>query len=327
MQALLLFSIVIFLMLFFLFLKPPPIFVSVLFGLLLAFSSGLRPNGYDYDNYVTMFDAVRDGSNDIGLFYAKDLFIFVLLKLISFRTASNEYWPFFLGLCLTSSVIKIFAFNVGRRAVVYLWGFYIIFLSPTLEFSAMRSSIAIAFLLLLLHLRNCGFHEKITLASLSVASHLSLLPSAIVCLPSSRYYRSNLVILSFLVLIPVFFLASDFILSTDRGVNYSGNYSTIYGFILPIGVLLAHVCSFITNKRISVLDVVVFLNLSLVFGLLPYSVGISHRYMEVCMVLILYKIFTPPQGININYLALFVLLATASIRMMLNGAWSALLFY
>jgi hypothetical protein len=308
-------------------LKIRQLYIGIILGLILAFSSGLRSDGYDYDNYMNMIDGVRYSKNLEGLIFAKDLFILGLLELVTKLTESDEYWPYFLILTLTGCVIKIVAFNAAQNNSANLWVVYIIFFSATLEFSAMRSSIAISFILLMLNERKNLIYNKYILGAFAAASHISLLPSVLVFLFQKRSFNSKILIFIFPIITLIINLLSEHILSLDRGKDYLGNFSTVYAWILPSGVLFSYALILISKKKLEIVDFLILFNFSIVFGILPYSVGVSHRYMEICMILILYTIFTCKINKSIKNSSLFILIFTGSTRMILNGAWSNLQIY
>jgi len=265
----------------------------------LAFFAGWRNGGLDRGNYAAIYLFVSSESELADkLLVAKDL-AFLIISVIS-NYVYHDARLAFLATCIFSLGAKYYAVKVV--ASKYLIGFFLIyacFLAPGLEFAAMRSALAIGFLLLAI-----VYADRISLfaifSALSIISHISLLPVVFLAArPINKYLRrhiSSYVILFILVLL----VASKLIELVPRGLDYAENKGTLLAYAMPTATLLSayFIYDGIGKFRIKGYEqgLLQMLEISqpIIYGLIAISFGISStivtastRYLEIAWCLLL----------------------------------------
>ena len=161
--------------------------ISIIFG----YIAGWRDDLFDRQNYVFMFEQIAAADElEIKLMYAKDL-SFLLFSLIGSCINPDPKFTFFC-ICFVSFFTKFFAVEkIPKFNLTLFILFYVILLSPGLEFAAIRSGLAIGFAILAVVYRSKKIEFNIFMFC-SFISHASL----VVVLPFSinlinNYLRKN----------------------------------------------------------------------------------------------------------------------------------------
>ncbi len=276
---------------------------ALLIAVLLIFSSGLRRYGYDYYEYETLIDNVRDSSfSDVDFAYrlviGKDPVFILVIDILTFFN-SDERWPVFLIFAFIAVITKyIAALSLPRYSAIFL-AIYLIFLSPTLEFSGIRSAAAIGILMMVVaYPMQWGL--KLFLLVASAATHISLVFSALISFftPHFSFTRWRLVFLMIIMAL-VAALSSDLLNIQDessdvlniqnRSVNFIGKTGTIFALLFPFIISILFVIQILASDKF---NDKIYLNIALIIGIslglaLP-SVGISHRLLEIGKCLFLF---------------------------------------
>jgi hypothetical protein len=261
------------------------------------------------------------------LLLGKDI-LFIFIVDLSYKIFPTEdYWPPLLMMASISGIAKYFTFAHFDKNSVILWSFYIIFLSPTLEFSAYRASMGIALLGLFLLFSQNKARSFLFMISSTIA-HFSLLPTLVCFLLSKKHINIIFSIFLYLIICFLVIFLGPYFLSFQRGESYENNLPTFYGYFFTMALLVTFVLLIINKRKIDF----IFLNLlvfsALSFGSIFISVGISHRMVEISnfiLLLIFFKIGFARIFSNLNYLtAAVIFIISISTRMVLNGAWMSM---
>lgn len=266
---------------------------ALLIAVLLISAAGLRRDGYDFDNYLNLIDAVRSSSSmDVDFTYrlqsAKDPMFIWVTDLVTILNP-DDHWPVFMAFAFIAVISKYIAVLSFPRYSALFMGIYLIFLSPTLEFSGIRSAAAIGILMMVVAYP-MRWELKLPFLILSVATHVSLILSSLISLFTCNFDRSRrgLVVLTIIIAVAAY-LFSNVLNNLDRGANYIDNKGTIFA------PLFAVISSILFTIQIWASDKYkddIYLNISFIFGLslglsLP-SIAISHRILEIGQSLFLF---------------------------------------
>lgn len=303
----------------------------------LAFISGWRDEGIDRDNYLMMHMMVSSSEGIAEkFFFAKDVTFLLLSTLGSYFREDAKL--VFLLLCLISVAAKYFA--VKKIAPRYLLGFlvmYAVFLSPGLEFSAMRGGLAIGFLMLALAY-NKKLFPFIVFSLLTVASHMTLLPAVVLAYRPvnellARYKIGYVAISVFTLLI-----AASLIALFPHGADYKENQGTLFAYALPIATLIISQLVFYRFERVASIQrmypVFQFLTISkpVIYGLIAIAFGISGvvvtastRYLEVAWCLLLLPALILHRKSYFSFVGLLVLIGFLSYMNIERFTWLAII--
>ena len=162
--------------------------LSLFLAVIVAITAGWRDVGMDRGDYIQIYENVVSSEDIVAkFFFAKDA-LFLAAVTISNQFSDNAKWAF-LTICLFSIITKyLFVRHVASE---YAFGYillYSIFISPGLEFAAMRGGLAIGFLMLAL-----AYREKIIIYAffsvLAIAAHSSMiLVVPLGFMPINRYF-------------------------------------------------------------------------------------------------------------------------------------------
>lgn len=278
--------------------KKIQFFAGFIFVLSIAWQAGWRSYGFDRENYINIYNGVVL-SDEIALqmWYAKD-FLNLLIILAS-NYFSDDPRLAFLVTCILSFYLKFKAIvELGPKHVLIFIFLYAVFLAPGLEFAAMRSGLAIAFIMLAAvnAEKKIYFYLYVILACMS---HVSMIVIAPFIHPLiNNIIRKNKLLLVVIFLITGFF-SVDAVLLLQHGALYENNSGTINAFILPVVTLIIALLifgnfkggSFFGNPRslvkINYFSIVVYCLIAMSFGLTFTIVTAATRYLEVAWCLIM----------------------------------------
>lgn len=273
--------------------------LALLVVFILAFFSGWRDVGIDRENYLLMYAGVVSSDDFLEkFFFAKDA-VFLLLSILASYFSEDAELAFLL-ICLTSIAAKYFA--VKRIAPRYLLVFlvmYAVFLSPGLEFAAMRGGLAIGFFMLAM-----AYSERlfpfVVFSLLTVASHMTLLPAVLLAYRPVSELLARHKIVYVAIAVATLSVAASLIALFPHGADYEDNQGTILSYALPMVTLIISQLVFYRFKRVGSgqrLDPVLqFLTISkpVIYGLIAIAFGISGtivtastRYLEIAWCLLL----------------------------------------
>lgn len=303
----------------------------------LAIISGWRTEGIDRENYLLMYEAVLSSEDmTVKLFFAKDVAFLLVISVANYFT-TNPKLAFFL-ICLTSVATKYFA--VKKMAPQYLLGFlvmYAIFLSPGLEFAAMRSGLAIGFLMLAL-----VYSERlfifIVFSLLTVASHITLLPVVLLAYRPVNELLARYKMLYVAIAVLISSTATVLIDLFPHGTDYLENQGTLFAYALPIIVFIVSQLVFFRFDKVSRIQlnasVFQFLKISksVIYGLIAISFGISGvvvtastRYLEVAWCLLLFSALILHRKSYLNLFGLLIFICFLFYLNIYRYTWMAII--
>ncbi|MHB8950590.1 MAG: EpsG family protein [Rhodoferax sp.] len=303
----------------------------------LSFFSGWRVAGIDRENYLLIYDAVLSTEDlTVKLFYAKDVAFLLLIGLANYFTSNPKLA--FLLVCTISVAAKYFA--VKRMAPQHLLGFFVtyaIFLSPGLEFAAMRSGLAIGFLMLAL-----AYSERLILfivfSLLTVASHMALLPVVLLAYRPVNELFARYKILYVIIAVLISSTGTLLIDLFPHGDDYAENKGTLFAYTLPVIALIISKLVFYRFDKVSSIQskasIFHFLTISksVIYGLIAIAFGISGvvvtastRYLEVAWCLLLFSALILHRKTYANFIGLLVLISFLSYLNIYRSTWLAII--
>lgn len=308
--------------------------ITLIIAISLALCSGLRVGGWDFDQYIWMIDNVRR-TIELDLEFirrlgpAKDLLTLWIIEYTGLIT--KEYWPIFLGLTSIAAFTKYFAaLSLGKYSASFL-AIYTIFISPDLEFSGMRSAAAIGLILYACTLQSKSVLRVPTIF-LASASHISMVASTLIMLRPYIFGSRQAIIMFTLLIALASYLGSDILNIVPRGSSFLGKVGTFGALIYPMGTLLSFLIYLYGggNYR-NILSTVVALNLGVSLGLALPSVGISHRLLELPIILLLFQGLKEASKIDVSqekkhmlFLSIGVLIVLQTYVQLWEGNWGAI---
>jgi hypothetical protein len=303
----------------------------------LAVLSGWRDVGIDRANYVAMYHSIIS-SLDIQqkLLSAKDLTFLLLSTLANYF--NEEPKLVFLFVCTLSIAAKYFAVKqIAPRCLLSFVLMYAVFLSPGLDFAAMRGSLAIGFLMLAV-----AYGHKLTtfviFSFLTVSSHLPLLPAVLLAYRPLNKLLGRYIVGYVAIAVTTALIATSLITMLPRGADYEHNQGTIFAYSVPLVTFIItqfvffRVENVIFTQRMD--PVFQFLTLSkpIIYGLIAIAFGLSDtvvtastRYLEItwCFLLlsalILYRKSFP------NFIGLITLLGFLAYMNIKRFTWLAII--
>lgn len=307
--------------------------IALTIAVMLAFFSGWREIGIDRNNYIAMYRGVVSSDEwSIKFWYAKDILFLVFVSISSYL--SDDAKLSFLAICTVSILLKYFSvLKLAHRYTLWFVLGYALFLSPGLEFAAMRAGLAIGFLMLSLAHRD----RKIIFflfSSLAIAAHISTLLVVILCVSSvNRFLSKNKWAYVFISL--VISTSGQLLLDIfPRGVDYAENQGTIFALFEPLATL------FIAWLLFNRIDQNVYLSLGrdvaanllfirqIVYGLIFVAFGLtgvvvtaSTRYLEISWCLLLLVAIATFRKSYVNMLGCSLLLALLAYLNIVRFTW------
>ncbi len=311
--------------------------IALIGAIALAFISGWRDVGIDRKGYLMMYEGVLSTEDmALKLFYAKDVAFLLLITLANYFNENAKLA--FLLVCILSVATKYFA--VKRMAPQYLLSFFVmyaIFLSPGLEFAAIRGGLAIGFLMLAL-----AYSEKklpfTVFSLLAVASHMAILPAVFLAyLPLNKFLARHK-ILYVVIAVLMSSIGALLIDLFPHGADYAENQGTLFAYAVPMATLIISQLVFYRFERVASAQradsVIQFLIIAkpVIYGLIAIAFGISGmvvtastRYLEVawCLLilpaLILYRRSLP------NFVGLLAFICLLSYLNILRFTWLSII--
>lgn len=261
--------------------------LSILSGLVLVCGAGLRTGGFDYDNYLRIIGAVHDSGGKsllIQVFLAKDPLMLAVIDGCDLFSDSTR--PVFVAMAVLAVVPKLIgAQKLSGRATVFM-SLYSIFFAPALEFAAIRASVALGLLMLLLAFE-ARLIWKIVLSITSVFAHVSALPM-LVALRGTRFMSRPVIAILPLICAVLSFEASGLLWLFPRSVGYQNNVGTLLAY-LPAA--LSYVIYLISNVTAGKAmpggrfsdraNMAAAVGIGCGLGLSPASVTIAYRFMDM----------------------------------------------
>lgn len=312
--------------------------LALIGSIFLAYLSGWREVGIDRDNYFEMYRGVITSEEwAIKLWYAKDV-MFLLIATVSNYFSEDAKWAFFI-ICLFSVVTKYLA--IRRIAPRYTLGFilmYAVFLSPGLEFAAMRGALAIGFLMLALSYRNKKL-PCVLFSLLAMASHISSLLALVFVLGRVNELLTKHKVGYVVIAIGISLLGTILLELFTYGADYENNQGTVFAYSEPLATLFIAILLFYRADKICIQrsddSVYQFIASSrpVVYGLIAIAFGISAvvvtaatRYLEISWCLMLFASIVLFNKSYINLLGGLLLLTFLSYINILRVTWLAILY-
>jgi len=305
---------------------------TLIIALSLAIFSGFRTGGYDIDNYQIMIDNINN-SHDLELqarlVLSKDILFLIIVDFAYYLFPNYNYWPSLLLISLLSSFFKYKTFLVFKENSVFVWLFYIIFMSATLEFSAYRACFSISLLGYFVVTFANNIKSKILIVPI-ILGHISTIPSFLNLFIRNTQFKKHLAFLAILLVIISMIFMKELILISQRGESYEDNLPTFIGLFFPVVVFFIYFLTTYTKSYFDLIDFNFLLFSSLSIGSLFISVGISHRLTEIAMfllILIFFRQSSKKFRTPYIFIPFILFILTLSVRMILNGAWMSITIF
>lgn len=310
--------------------------LALILALALAIFSGWRELGIDRANYIAMYDGII--SNDewlIRFWYAKD--VLFLIAVIFSNYISDEPRFAFLIICIFSTYIKYL--SIKRMGAQYTLPFiflYAIFLSPGLEFAAMRGALAIGFFMLAI----AYYDQKIRftlLSAMAIMAHLSAALSLFLAIRQINSFLSKnrwgLIVIALGTSISAGLLLSLF----PHGMDYENNQGTLLAYSEPLTTSLIALLVFygldkclVQNSKDKIYNYLKIIR-TIVYGLIAIAFGISHvvvtaatRYLEISWCLLLFAAIVMFSKSLLNKIGGLILLVFLSYINVVRMTWLAI---
>ncbi|QDO76389.1 EpsG family protein [Aeromonas caviae] len=291
--------------------KKSDVFNSIIFvpilGCFFVFTA-LNSQGPDYYNYLLMIDRIcaEDGLLSKVL-SAKDPFFGFVVWLINPETKSSYYqvFLFLFFIVFVSRLILIKKLRFGFYPYIFI---YIVFLSPGLDFAAVRALTGLSFLLIYLSLEK----KYSFLLLLSVLSHLSMaLPAFYLFKPVDfilkrvGYYRF---LLCMFVCLFVFSGLISFIPQTQHYINEESSLFSIARGLILFAMLnfFLYRCKNSANQfTLSCVKLSIYLSV-VSLGFVSFGL-VMYRFFEMSVFVSLIGFFSANYNFYCNKLNLFTL--------------------
>ncbi len=200
-------------------------------GAVLAACAGLFTQGFDHDEYVTIIETTRQLSGQslaLRLVSAKDpVFLFLI---DSTGLLTDDVQLVFLVVAILAVSTKVLATAVVPMRRTQFMAMYALFISPGLEFAAIRAGLAIG-LVMVAYLVASRVRWRVLWVSLGLASHLS-----VVLIVAGRIWPRwwRVMLVGVVVVVPVAVPAIMSFASEDvRYFQYLDNPGTPMAFLMP----------------------------------------------------------------------------------------------
>ena len=277
---------------------------TILIALIIICLAGMRVGGFDYIEYVYMIESLQDNTSaeldmTTRLFIAKDPMMLAIVDLCSFVNG-KESWPVFLSFAFIGIATKtIAAFTLKRYSVIFISA-YAILLSHALDFAAIRSSLAIGFILLAFANKD-NIKFNLTFWILAIASHISATIFLIGLLPSKFLTSRKSIIVLLLISAPISYILSSQIWSIERAVDFVNNQGNLTAIFFPVATIFIFLAQiFSSNPVKNNIYRVISIGLGTSLGLSIPAVTISARLLEMCWCFLLFAIFKDASQANFN---------------------------
>jgi hypothetical protein len=309
--------------------------VGVALALILAYVSGWRESGIDRQNYHNMYQQIS-GLDDFEsrMFYAKDL-MYLAAVLVANGRENGEKMVFLFFTFLGAFTKLIFSLKAAPNRFLPFLILYLVFLSPSLEFAAIRAAVSIGFLLL-----SIFYREKTWLfllfAALGISAHLSVIvPLLFVFKPVNQCLTRWVFLNVFLTLFVIIF--GDLLFSVaERSSVYLEDRGSYFAYLEPLCTLFVAYLLFFKNLNLNGQDVikdlqfisvsrgVVFGLISVSFGVIQTSVTSSTRFLESAWCLLLFVGTLMVKGPLTNRFGLMVLIFLLTFGNLRRSTWVAI---
>jgi hypothetical protein len=312
--------------------------LALISSISLAYFSGWREVGSDRENYIEMYRGVITNEEwTIKLWYAKDV-LFLLIATVSNFFSQDARLAFFI-VCFFSVITKYL--SITRFSSRYTLAFillYAVFLSPGLEFAAMRGALAIGFLMLALSYREQKL-SYVIFSFLAIASHISILLPLIFTFDKINYLLTKHKVGYVLISVGTSLYGTILFRLFPYAADYQNNQGTMLAYLVPLATLFMAIFIFyradsirIQHSDISVCKYIAILR-PVVYGLIAVAFGISGlvvtaatRFLEMSWCLLL---FASVVLFNKSYINLFgglLLLAFLSFINIHRLTWIAIFY-
>ena len=307
------------------------ILIAFIVAITLSIYSGWRDVGIDRENYIVMYNGIV--SNDdltIKFWYAKDIFFLIISELASY--VSDDYKIAFFVSCFFSVMLKYFSIKkLSSKHILYYFFLYSVFLSPGLEFAAIRGGIAIGFIMLAISYRDQTI-KFFAFSLLAITAHLSAFLVIILLIKKVNTLLSKYK-LSYIAVSLIIFIFSEILLELlPKGTESYDDFNrgTLFSLFDPAVTLLAAFLIFykldqvaINNSKRDIYTKILFIK-QIVYGLIAIAFGFTSllvpattRYLEIswCLLIIVSIIMFKKSFINMmGVLLFFSLLSYMNIR-------------
>lgn len=308
--------------------------ISVPLIILFLLYSTSSTNGPDHINYVWMFERVNAADGIIEkILVAKDVLIGIIIWVIS-PTSRSEFTIIFFIIGLINCLYRFYLIKVLKLKFIPYFIIYVIFLSPGLDFAALRALMGLSFLTIY----HCSTKKNKLILLLACLSHISMLIPVIFSLNITKKItcRINIIYLCLLVVV-ITFLSSGllkFIPSTESYINIQGS-GLLFVRVLALLILLMFFNYLNLNSNnpefSNSILLVATLTCAIALGLIQVNIA-SSRYLEIVNFLLLIYIFSL-NLINlkksVNYCmvisALILIIFNLSYRNSTSNLWDLLL--
>lgn len=305
--------------------------------MLLAICAGLYTEGFDHEQYVLMIEntiLLTDQDILVQLYAAKDPLFLLIIKLTVAFTDNIQL--VFLIVATIASVTKVLATSAikGRRTL--FMALYVIFISPGLEFAAIRAGLAVG-LTMLGYFAVQRLPWKILWVIFGVLSHISVLIITAGRIWVSRWYT---MVIGTVLIVPAIILFLPFLIEEDeRYSQYLANGGTLLAFALPVVTLLCMLLLTLSLKSKQTVQhpaltqnwlLTSFFILGSVFVLTIPVVTVATRLMELGWVLFLFQIVAKDsqvdkKSVGVRVFLLAAMISLLSVANLLRGTWAVLI--
>lgn len=303
----------------------------------LIYLSGWRLTGFDRDNYLTMHELIGASYFLDKIIASKDLTFLLISEFVS-SLSLDAIWIFLITNLLAILTKYLAVRRISTRLLLSYIFFYGLFLSPGLEFAAIRSALAIGFLICAIGYRESKF-KFLLFSLLSAASHLSMALVLVILVASpwlERFGRGGIAYIFMAIL--TYYFGNTFTSIYSSGDIYIGNTGTVFAYTLPVATMIFSAVAFfnmkIVNLKMYSRSEIDFLKISkpVIFGVNAVAFGFandivtaSSRYLEVSWSLLLLVClinFRVNIAAKINLLAFLIFLTVVNIK---RNTWEAIL--
>jgi hypothetical protein len=306
--------------------------------ILVSIWSGLGSGWIDRENYNEMFFNFSLSNSFLENFiYAKDAVLYILFLLA--KNFYNEPMVVFTTIIFIGLLAKYYAVAIILPNHIYsFFLIYLIFLSPALEFAAIRAGMAIGFLMLAVAYQNKQL-KFLLLSMLAIASHMTIvIPIILAFRPINRIYQKNLIIVSSFIIITIIGIGEFWLDLFPQGMGYVDNSGSLMALALPTVTLIITILIYkdfdrllFSNNNILVYEYlnsikpIIYGLIATSVGVLPLSVIATTRFLEVSWVLLLLPMLVLFLKSYINLLGAILLLLYLTWLNMTRATWAPFL--
>lgn len=261
---------------------------------MLALYSGYRGGGFDYEQYVLMINHIMtENTLQEQLLIAKDPIFGLIVHTIS-PNNDQEIVNVFLVIASIAFFAKLFFIKKIHRVITFTI-LYILFLSPSLDFAAIRALLGLMFLLICMkYISEENKWMALLFGLFSIFSHISMLLPIILSLSISEKIIKTTSPFSFICLMIIAFLSKPVLSlfkNTDAYINNSGTIFALAPCILTLfSVLLLSMFNDNEDPFNKKLCIVALSLVAMSIGFVYPTVIAASRYLQVAQLLILFLI-------------------------------------